>query len=67
MPPSSFVEHPFGCRLAGQQVFGLQDQIVEIQYRAAGLRRFVALVDSRAEPGQSRAALNGAQVFLAVV
>ena len=61
------VEHPFGRRLAGQQIFGLQDQVFEIQYRAAGLRRFVALVDSRAEPGQGRAALNGAQAFLAVV
>ena len=61
------VEHPFGRRLAGQQVLGHQDQVVEIDNGAPALFRLVALMDSRAEPRQRRAALRDAQRLLAVV
>ena len=60
------VEHPFGRRLAGQQVFGLQDQVVEIENRAPPLLRLVTLVHRRAEPGQRRAPLHDRQRLLAV-
>ena len=61
------VEHPFGRRLAGQQVLGLQDQVVEIENGAPPLLRLVTLVDRRAEPGQRRAPLHDRQRLFAVV
>ena len=61
------VEHPFGRRRTGQQGFGLQDQVVEVQNGPLAFLGFIALVDGGAEPGQRRAAFDSPQGFLAVV